>query len=214
MRAPARQPAVVAELGRPETPEETAARKADDSRKHRSRQTVNNLVLSLLAILGVVLIIVMVVPRADAPVAPKVDYAQLAAAGQGSEPDPLVSPVLPNSWHANAAELRTGAADRIDSWYIGLITPKQQYIGISQGFHANATWLADQLRSSEPDGSITIDSVVWTRYDNRASGGDFGNVQYALTTASGASTYVIFGTAGDQEFRTVAQAMAGAIRAQ
>lgn len=213
MKASARQPAVVAELGRPETPEETAARKAQDSRNHRTRQTVNNLVFSLLATLGVVLIIVLLVPRADGPVTRNVDYAQLAAAGQGSEPDPLVSPVLPASWRANAAELRTGTPDGVDSWYIGLITPDQQYIGITQGFHANPGWLAAQVHGSDPNGSVSIDSVAWTRYDNRASGGEHGNVEYALTTASGASSYVIFGTASEEQFRTVARAIAGAIEA-
>jgi hypothetical protein len=44
---------VVAELGRPETPAETAARKAESSRLHRQRQTVNNLVYSLIATLGI-----------------------------------------------------------------------------------------------------------------------------------------------------------------
>jgi hypothetical protein len=39
---------VVAELGRPETPEEEAARRAENSRLYRQRKTVNNLVYSLI----------------------------------------------------------------------------------------------------------------------------------------------------------------------
>ena len=58
MSRPSRESRVVAELGRPETAEETAARKAENSRNHRSRQTVNNLVYSLLATLGIVVVIV------------------------------------------------------------------------------------------------------------------------------------------------------------
>ena len=62
----ARPPRVVAELGRPETPEETAARQAENSLKHRQRQTVTNLVLALGASLLVVLALVLLVPRSDA----------------------------------------------------------------------------------------------------------------------------------------------------
>ena len=70
-----RPPREVAELGRPETPEETAARKAENSRKHRQRQTLKNLVLALAASLGVVFIIVLLVPRSDGPIDRDVDVA-------------------------------------------------------------------------------------------------------------------------------------------
>ena len=42
----AKQPRVVAELGRPETPDETAARKAASSAAYRSSKTVRNLVVA------------------------------------------------------------------------------------------------------------------------------------------------------------------------
>src|SRR6478735_6355945 len=95
-------PAVVAELGRPETPEETAARKAQNSANHRNRQTVNNLVYSLLATLALVAVIVLVVPRGNPTAdAPAIDYAKVAQEAQGSEPDPLLVPKLPAGWKAN-----------------------------------------------------------------------------------------------------------------
>jgi hypothetical protein len=204
----AKPPAVVAELGRPETPEETAARKAETSRNHRSRQTVNNLVYSLLATLVLVAIIVLAVPRPSQGPPVNVDFAKIAAQGQGSEPDPLAAPRLPKGWASNNAQLRTATADRVDSWYIGLITPSQQYIGITQGFAANDTWLASQLSNSTADGVGTIDGVKWTIYDNRDSTRDVGDVKYALTTTAGASTFVVFGTASNAEFNTVAHALA------
>ena len=43
-----KEPAIVAELGRPETPDETAERKAETSRKHRAGQTTFNLVVALI----------------------------------------------------------------------------------------------------------------------------------------------------------------------
>jgi hypothetical protein len=206
-------PPVVAELGRPETAAETAARKAENTRNHRARQTVNNLVYSLLATVALVVVIVLIVPRSAPVTQTNINYASVAAQGQGSEPDRLASPKLPSAWTSNSAELRTGSADGIDEWYIGLITPSQQYIGFTQGFRANDTWLAALLENSIGSGAVTIDGIRWTVYDNRTSSRDVGNVKYALATTAGQSTYVLLGTAKTAEFHTVAAALSDQIRA-
>ncbi|WP_025158694.1 DUF4245 domain-containing protein [Leifsonia aquatica] len=207
-------PAVVAELGRPETPEETAARKAQNSANHRNRQTINNLVYSLIATVALVIVIVLIVPRGN-PTAtqPPVDYASVAQEAQGSQADPLLVPKLPSSWKSNSAELRTKTADGVDSWYIGLITPKGEYIGITQGFDANDSWVADQVSKSRIGGTRDIDGVRWDVYDNRKAAADAGNVEYALTTNAGHSSIVVVGTADDAEFRTVASSLASQITA-
>ncbi|GIT80597.1 hypothetical protein LLS1_22660 [Leifsonia sp. LS1] len=207
-------PAVVAELGRPETPEETAARKAQNSANHRNRQTINNLVYSLLATVALVIVIVLVVPRGN-PTAttPPVDYTTIAQEAQGSEPDRLLVPRLPDGWKSNSAELRTKTADKVDSWYIGLLTPKGEYIGITQGFDANDSWVADQVAKSRIAGTRDIDGVTWDVYDNRKAGTVPGDVEYGLTTNAGRSSIVLVGTADDSEFRTVASALAEQITA-
>lgn len=205
-------PAVVAELGRPETPAETAERKAQNSRNHRNRQTINNLVYSLIATVGLVAVIVLFVPRGN-PVdsTPAVDYASIAAEAQGSEPARLLVPSLPSGWKSNNAQLNTKTPDGVDSWYIGLLTPKGEYIGIRQGFDANDSWIAEQVNKSMIKGTTTIDGVKWDVYDNRASGQDNGDVDYALVNTTGKSSIVVFGTADDSEFRTVAQSLADQI---
>jgi len=205
-------PAVVAELGRPETPAETAERKAQNSRNHRNRQTINNLVYSLIATVGLVAVIVLFVPRGN-PVdsTPAVDYASIASEAQGSEPARLLVPSLPSGWKSNNAQLNTKTPDGVDSWYIGLLTPKGEYIGIRQGFDANDSWIAEQVNKSMIKGTTTIDGVKWDVYDNRASGQDNGDVDYALVNTTGKSSIVLFGTAVDSEFRTVAQSLADQI---
>jgi Protein of unknown function (DUF4245) len=203
-------PAVVAELGRPETPEETAARKAQNSANHRNRQTVNNLVYSLIATVALVAVIVLIVPRGNPTAsAPPVDYAAVAQQAQGSEPDRLLVPELPSAWKSNSAELRTKTSDNVDAWYIGLLTPKGQYIGMVQGFGANDSWVADQVNRTRISGTRDIGGVKWDVYDNRAAGSDAGNVAYALVTTAGKSTVVVFGTASDDEFTTVASSLTG-----
>ena len=209
-----RPPRVVAELGRSETPEETAARKAENSLKHRQRQTLKNLVLALGASLLVVLVIVLLVPRSDAPLDRDVDVRSIAQQAQIASDDPLAVPTLPEGWRANAAELRTSAADDVTAWYVGYLTPSDEYLGMYQGIEANPTWVAGLLARTPATGTTTIDGVEWTVYDNRESGVDVGNAKYGLTTEAGDSTFVLLGTATLDEFETLATALVPTIQAQ
>lgn len=208
-----RPPRVVAELGRPETPEETAARKAENSLKHRQRQTLKNLVLALGASLIVVLVIVLLVPRSDTAMERDVDVASIAEQAQVASDDPLAVPELPEGWRANAAELRTSRADDVTAWYVGYLTPGDEFIGMYQGLDANPTWAAGLLARTLAVGTVTIDGVEWTVYDNRDSGDDVGNARYGLTTEVGGSTFVLLGTAEPEEFETLASALAPSIEA-
>jgi hypothetical protein len=200
---------VVAELGRPETPAETAARKAESSRLHRQRQTVNNLVYSLIATLGIVIVIVLMVPRNNpGTVGKSVDWKSVAAQGGNTEPDPLLSPDLPKGWTANAAELRTGGASGIDDWHIGFVSPDKQYVGLDQGFKADDTWVVTELDSIRATGSKTIAGVKWVVYDNRSGQSQSDNTTYGLVAMHGSSTVVLAGTAAPKDFDTVARALA------
>lgn len=213
MTSSKKPPAIVAELGRPETPEEAAERKAENSRNHRNRQTVNNLVYSLIATVAVVAVIVLVVPRGNpVDVSAPVDFKTIAAEAQGSEPDRLLVPVLPSGWKSNNAQLQTKTPDKVDAWYIGLITPKGEYIGIRQGFAANDSWVAEQVNKTMITGTTTIDGVRWDVYDNRRSGTDNKDVDYALVNTSGKSSTVLYGTATNDEFQVVARSLTDQIR--
>ncbi len=209
-----RPPRVVAELGRPETPEETAARKAENSRNYRQRQTVQNLVFALGASLLVVLVIVLLVPRSDAPIERDVDVAAVAEEAEAVGDDPLAVPELPEGWRANAAELRTSTVDQVTAWYAGYLTPSNEYIGMYQGLDANPTWIAELLARTLASGTTTIDGVEWTVYDNRDTDNDVGNARYGLVTEAGDSTFVLLGTGTPEEFETMATALVPAIDAQ
>lgn len=202
---------IVAELGRPETRAETAARKAETSANHRKRQTLNNLLYSLLAALALVAVIVLAVPQPAAVPPRNVNWSEVASQGAGSEPAPLIAPTLPKTWTANSAELRSQTRDGVDAWYIGFVTPSKEFIALTQGFNANDTWVAAQLDNAAATSSREIGGLKWTVYDNRNSGQDTGNVQYALTTTVGHSTVVLYGTAPTHEFDTLATATAAAL---
>ncbi|WP_150308218.1 DUF4245 domain-containing protein [Planctomonas psychrotolerans] len=204
------EPRIVAELGRPETPEETAERKATASRNRRARQTINNLWFSLLATLGIVVVIVLLVPRADGPARVDVDYATVADQAAGSVSEPLVVPQIPPVWRSNAAELRTRTADGVDEWYVGFITPSNEYIGFSQGIDANSTWVLQKVRAAQVSGAESIGGLDWTVYDNRTAE-DPGLAEYSMSTDVGGSSYVLYGSADANEFRTMAESVAAEV---
>jgi hypothetical protein len=203
---------IVAELGRPETPEETADRKAEASRKHRANQTFLNLVFALAACLAIVLVLVLVVVRPSLNETPNVDYQKLAADAQPTVSETLAAPALPKDWTANAARLEKGS-DGIVSWYIGLVTPAPQYIGLVQGLRANPSWVSAQLGNSRSTGTTTIDGIEWTLYDQRGTSKDPGNFAYSMSATIDASSFVLHGSADTAEFHTVATALAAQLAA-
>jgi hypothetical protein len=199
----ARQPAIVAELGRPETPEESAARRAENSRRHRANQTLLNLIVALVASLGIVLFLVVVVVRPNPGATVPIDYRAIAAAAQTNSAEPLIAPPLPAGWSANDARFQQRS--QVPTWYVGFITPGVQFIALNQGIGANPTWQAAVLNSVTATGSATIAGVVWTVYDHR-KGNNPGNYAYALSATLGGSTVVLHGTASSAEFELLATA--------
>lgn len=197
---------VVAELGRPETPEETWARKDAARRTRREHQTAFNLVLALIASLGIVLFLVAVVVRPDQTVDRSVDYQQVAA-GADVPGVTLAAPDLPDGFASNRADFQDKTSDGVRVWTVGLVTPDRQYIGLQQGLDANASWVANQLDQKPSTGDRTIDGTKWTVYDRRDEGKDAGNHAYSLVHTFGDSTIVLSGTADDSSFTTVAKAV-------
>ncbi|WP_405217079.1 DUF4245 domain-containing protein [Agrococcus sp. Ld7] len=200
-----KEPRIVAELGRPETPDETAARKAAASRRHRENRNVVNLIAALVVCLAVVLVMVLVVLRPDVPEREPIDVAGAAGSAQSITDEPLIAPKLPEGWSANVAEVRTGA-DGVITWYAGYVTPDQQFLFFRQALDANPTWLVTAIEQATPTGERTIAGLTWTEHDQRTLE-DPGNLEYVLTTEQGASTVVIGGTADDAELQTFAEAV-------
>ncbi|MCY7289114.1 MAG: DUF4245 domain-containing protein, partial [Cryobacterium sp.] len=94
------------------------------------------------------------------------------------------------------------------SWYIGRITEKTEFIGLTQALGANPSWLADELKDAPVAGTVTIAGVTWDVYRNTAPENDRGNFESALVTSAGASTYLLVGTADDEELAVLAEVLA------
>ena len=201
---------VVAELGRPETPEETAARRAENSRAHRANQTTRNLILALLASLVVVLFIVLVVVRPSDNLVKPVDYRSVASQAQQSVSERLVDPKLSRAWSANDAEFKSGSGTTV-TWYLGFITPKQQFIAVEQGIHVGGTWVSSLLGKAKVTGHVSIDGIDWAVYNQRQAANP-GNFGYSLAGTVDGSDVVLHGSADNAEFSQLATAVVNGMK--
>lgn len=208
----AKKPAVVAELGRPETPEETAARLAENSRRYRARKTIQNLIAALGVTLLAVLVMVFIVPRNDNPRQNYVDYAQVAAEAQPGQRVHLVVPSLGDEWKSNQATLRQGA-DKVNEWYIGLLrvngSDANAMVGVRQGIDANETWTYAKTGERPVTGTAEIGGLTWDVYDySSLSREEVGNNGYVVATHKGGSVYIVFSSHGQDLVHQVAAAVA------
>lgn len=204
-----KEPREVAGLGRPETPEETRERVSRARAERRARQTIRNLVWSMLASLGVVAVLVLVVARPDSNLVETINWSEVAQEAAGQLPDAPVSPVLVEGWTANRAEVSSApGADAV--WSIGLLSPDGAFVFLDQGFSADIRWVAERTRQARSTGTLTIttesgDALVWEEYDRRDTDPN-GNYAYLLVTELD-SSYVVLGGTSELAVLDVARAV-------
>ena len=208
----ARGPRVVAELGRPETPDETAERKAESSRVYRSSQNVRNLVAALLVTLAVVAVIVFAVPRGTPPAPEPVDVAAVAERIGDAEGRLAIAPAMSDDWVVNSARVESDGT--VQTWTI-VYAPDDEdergFLRVAQGFDADESWPARVLSGAAPVGTVTIDGVEWDRYELDPA--RTANISVALATTAGADTILIYGAAETDALEGAAASVADDIAA-
>lgn len=202
---------IVAELGRPETADETAARKAASSQAYRSSQTFRHLIAALILTLAVVAVIVFAVPRGAPAAKEEIDVATIAADVESTMDSPAVVPELGDFWRVNSAELEGGAPV---VWNITIAPADEEergFIRIAQAFDSDAAWAPQMLDGFAPTSTTTIDGREWDVYDI----GDRGsaNVSYALGTQAGDDYVLLFGSRSAESTAKVAESLNSQITA-
>lgn len=197
-------PRIVAELGRPETPQETADRKAASSQAYRSSKTFKNLITALLVTLAVVAVIVLAVPRGSLAEPEPVDVAAAAALAEERVGQPLLVPEVPPDWRANSARMEGG------TWRV-VYAPEKDFVRVAQGIGADDAWVSKTLGGFAPSGAVTIDGVDWEVYDIPASARP-DKISYALATRAGADTILIYGAMDAATAAIAAEGVADQVR--
>lgn len=192
----------------PETPEELAALKAENSRKRKVNTTGFNLVIAMLATLAAVAVLWMIVYRPAGSIIPPVDYAQAVVNAERGYSEQIVSPELPEGWSLNAANVRTDSSDKQLYWYLGILTDDERFIALNQRLNADDTWLIRMMDSTLPTGDRTIDGRVWVEYDRRNDDKASGNKPYGIAITIDESTVLLHGTAPLEDFELLASLVA------
>ncbi|UWF78074.1 MULTISPECIES: DUF4245 domain-containing protein [Microbacterium] len=203
-----RAPRIVAELGRPETPDETAARKAEASQVYRSSQTFRNLIAALIVTVGVVAVIVFAVPRGEPAPRPAIDLSAVAADVESTMDREVLVPEVADGWRVNAAELDSGATV---VWDIVMVPAKRGFVHVAQAFDADARWAPQVLSGVAPTDAVTIDGREWDVYEV-ADPSRNANVSYALGTQAGPDYVLLYGSLSPEATAELAESLSPQIR--
>lgn len=179
---------------------------SDSAAKHRAKQTVRNLILSLIVSLGLMVALVLGVPRDDSNRISPVDYQAIAAEAEASLKQQVLAPEIPAEWYSNGARLENELG--VSGWYVGFVTPDNQFIGMSQAFEANPSWLALTLQGNWQDGEVVVGGKTWEIWPTLKPSNPPGTKEYAMVHSFGDSAVVIFGTAKKEDFVRLAEAIA------
>lgn len=182
---------VVAELGRPETPDETAARKAEFSKNYRASQTFRNLIAALIVTLAVVAVIIFAVPRGTPASEPAVDVVRIAQDVESTMDRPAIVPELGDFWRVNAAELQGGATSVWDMTLAPAAEDERGFIRIAQAFDADSSWAPQILNGTASTGTTEIGGLDWDVYTLKENS---DNVSYAIGTQAGSDYVLLYGS--------------------
>ena len=186
---------------------------SDSAKERRARQTVNNLLLSMAATAGLVLAIVLATPRPTTSLIQPIDYVATAKAAAESSNLPVLAPALiDKGWYSNSARWNTNTPDQVDNWYVGFVGPNNQYLGLTQAFDSNPTWVMLQLKGDLPQGATTVGGVRWTKWKTTVVNDPpkTRDLAWVAEVKSGSKTdqILIYGTATPADFRKFATLVA------
>ncbi|MBO3662243.1 DUF4245 family protein [Microbacterium stercoris] len=210
------EPRVVAELGRPETPQETAARKAANTKAYRESQNFRNLLVALGATVVILAVMFLIVPRGDLTQARQIDVAEEAAAASSAFDRTVIVPDVPepegrdgNGWFVNEAKVVSDS-----SWEVLYVPGDDSFLRFVQGFDADEVWAAQRLGGSAPTDELEIGGVDWAVYEVRPTDeGATAGVTYALGTQAGSDHILLYGSSTPETTAEVAEMIAPQVRA-
>ena len=209
MTPPRTSPRVVAELGRPETPDETAARKAESSRIYRSSQTFRNLIAAIIVTVVVVFIVIFGVPRGELPERDSIDPAPIASQASESLGRSVIVPAVPTDWRVNAAEVSSDGGS--SAWSIAYVPGKDGFIRFAQSFDTDEAWARSALSGAAPTDTLEIDGIEWDVFEP-ADPSRAANISYALGTQAGPDYVLLYGAVEPEQAADLAQIVAPEVK--
>lgn len=158
--------------------------------RSEGKRGLRDLVLSL-SVVGVFVAFLFAVTWRPAPDPVRtVDPAPMLAAAREQADYPVLAPVgLSPDWRATSARFEAGESS--STWFVGYVTPQDQYIAVTQTDGDRDAFIVAQTAGGVADGTVTVDGEQWHKY----VAGD----QRSLVRVTGRSTTVVTGTVSYEE---------------
>ncbi len=167
----------------------------------RANATVTGMLISTGVCVALFLGVFFLNPASKAEVYERnVDVQQVAESAAGAAEFTPASPKLTDEWKSNFARWNSASGVGVDSWEVGYLTPGGEFIELSQTDTANPTWIATQTEGAPVTGERTIAGVIWELRDRPED-------DASLIAEVGDTTVILRGTAGLDEFDTLATAV-------
>lgn len=167
--------------------------------------STKNLVLSLLAVLGMVLVLILLVPRVDRVGGPPVDVHVKALEVKEQSGWPIVEPIgLPSGWSPTSVRY-VGVTDGFMTWHVGYETPSGTFVAVEQTQDPSRAWIAAQTNRAPREGTLDIAGRTWEKYVRDSK------VQNSLlsvpATGSGELATLVTGTASFEDMTTYIESL-------
>ena len=177
---------------------------SDAAAKRRARQTLINLLLSLGATIGVMLVLILAVPRDDSNRVQAVDYKELAAQAASQAPGPLLVPAIPVDWYSNSARFRSATQDGVATWYAGFVGPNSEFIALTQGFDVNQTWLQIQLEANKPTEEVVLGNSTWEIFESTKQNNPQKSKDFLMVLEYDSNAVLVYGVAPREQLEEFA----------
>jgi len=179
-------------------------------RRRRSLNTTSrDMLISMTVIVGIVVALLLLVPRPNQIPERSIDVAAAAGAAQQELGFAPADPHLSSDWTARTADVQR-ATDDLPTWHLTYTTPSGHYAGIQQAAKPTAAWENNQVTGGNPaQGTRVIGSTTWI-VRSRLDRGITSLVLREPAAGAGhpAITTVVTGTATDVELNQLALAVA------
>ncbi|MEV4900760.1 DUF4245 domain-containing protein [Citricoccus sp. NPDC055426] len=136
------------------------------SQAKRAGQSSRAMVLSVLATLGIALLVVLLnPPNAERERESTVDVATTAEQASATAGFTATAPAVPEDWSANFARWNGAGTDQVEFWEAGYLTTEEDFAGFKQTTQANPTWLSQQMDNAPATGTRSVDGTQWDLFE-------------------------------------------------
>ena len=177
---------------------------SDAAAQRRAKQTLNNLLLSLAATVGVMVLLVLAVPRDDSNRVQPVDYVAIAEQAATEATGKLLIPTIPVDWYSNAARYRSSAQDGVANWYVGFVGPNSEFLALTQGLDVNQTWMQLMLESNKPTGEVEISGQTWKIFESASENNPPKSKDYMMVLEYDKNAVFVYGVTSTEVLEDLA----------